>query len=168
MILSATALDIARTWIGEHEQGGNNRGALPDRANDAVGAARGSAWCTSLGFLGFLLAAQKCGLRNPFPRTASSQQAARLIEPVTFSMNPSVGAWYILRHSPTTGHGGWVETCDGGNVLTELSGNTFADHGGRAGNCFARHTGQPEVTHGGELLGYWQLDLAAQHPPIVT
>ena len=168
MILSATILDIARTWIGEHESGGQNRGNLPDRANGAVGAALGSSWCTSVGYLAVSLACQKLGLRNPFPRTASSQDCARRIEPICFSPNPSVGAWYILRHSPTTGHGGWVEACDGGFVTSELSGNTFADHGGRQGNCFARHLGQPEVTHGGELLGYWQLDNAAQSPNVVA
>lgn len=168
MILSLTALDIARTFIGEHEQGGNNRGPLPDRANAAAGAPLGSAWCTSTVFLEFMLAAQQCALRNPFPATASSHEAARLIEPVCFSMNPAVGAVYFLRHSPTTGHFGIVEDCDGGWVKSELSGNTFADKGGRAGNCFARHYGQPEVTHGGELRGYWNLDLAAQEPAVIA
>jgi hypothetical protein len=141
---------------------------LPDQANEAVGAPLGSAWCTSVAFLAFMLAALKCGLRNPFPPTASSQAAARHFEPVCFSPNPTVGAIYVLRHSPTTGHLGIVEEISDGWVRAELSGNTFADKGGRAGNCFARHFGQPEVTHGGELLGFWNLDLAAQPPNIVA
>jgi hypothetical protein len=50
-----------------------------------------------------------------------------------------------------------------GQVI-EISGNTYASTGGRAGNCVARHVGTPEVTHGGTLIGYLDYDAAAQAP----
>lgn len=73
--------------------------------------------------------------------------------------NPVPGAIYILDHGGGVGHAGIVETVDSGNVLTEISGNTNKE-GSREGNCVWRHNGQPEVSHGGTLLGYVLLDRA--------
>lgn len=166
MILSATVLDIARTQVGVHEEGGNNRG--PDVAAylGSVGLDPGYAWCSAFLFWCFKAAAAKTGLVNPYPKTASSLKVWTFAEPICRLSNPTAGAVYVLRHSPTTGHVGIVESCEDG-VIVEISGNTN-ERGSREGNAVARHTGQPEVTHGGELLGYLQFDLAAQHPSVVV
>lgn len=168
MILSATALDIARQAIGVHEQGGNNRGPEVDAYLASVGLEPGYAWCAAFLFFCFKAAAAKTGLVNPFPKTASSLKVWTFSEPITRLSNPTVGAVFVLRHSPTSGHVGICESVEA-SVPTCISGNTCSDaRGGREGNCVARHIGTPEVVHGGELLGWLQFDLAAQPPNVLT
>lgn len=168
MILSATALDIARQQIGVHEEGGNNTGPQVDEYLRAVGLDPGYAWCAALVFWCFKAAAALTGQVNPVPKTASSQRLWTFSEPITRDSNPSVGAVFVLRHSATSGHVGICESIDADGVPTCISGNTYADaRGGREGNCVARHTGSPETVHGGELLGWLQFDRAAQSPNVV-
>ena len=167
MILSATALDVARTQIGNHEQGGNNRGPEVDLYLAAVGLDPGFAWCSAFLFWVFREAARRTGLANPYPKTASSLHVWTLAEPVCRDSNPTPGAVYVLRHSATTGHVGIVESIDDAGGITEISANTNSA-GSREGNCVYRHVGQPEVVHGGELLGYLQFDNAAQAPNVVA
>ncbi len=165
MTLSEALLELAVSRIGMKETTRNRGREIDEYAAsvglDPVGA---YAWCTSGMYWLCRMACQKMGLVNPFPKTASALSFWRHVEPICKSQNPTPGAIYVLQHSETTGHLGIVESCDGGNVLTEISGNTFGDVGGRDGNQWARHTGQPEVTHGGVLLGYADLSLAAQPP----
>ncbi len=67
---------------------------------------------------------------------------------------PYPGCTYFLEHTPTTGHEGVIEVVTpAGIVAAEISGNTNAK-GSREGNTVARHTGPPELSHGGKLLGY--------------
>ena len=103
-ILTATVLDIARRSIGVHEQGGNNRGPQIDEYLASVGLEPGYPWCAAAQFYWFRQAAQRIGFENPFPRTASSLHVWTLSEPICRDSNPTVGAVYVLRHSPTTGH----------------------------------------------------------------
>jgi hypothetical protein len=173
VILTATVLDLIRLRLGAWVETSPNRGdPEPDAYTISVGLNPEGrfAWCCSGQYWMFDQAAKKIGggMVNPFPRTASCASAWRHIEPICKDSNPTVGALYFLRHSDVAWHVGIVESCDGGNVLTELSGNTFSDKGGREGNCWARHHGPPEVTHGGVLQGYANLDLAAQAPGVVA
>lgn len=167
MSLQLTVLDLVRARLGMAETS-RNRGPEIDEYHRWAKLDPAGQWpwcCDGMGFM-FQLGALQLGLRNPFPVTASCAQAWRHIEPICKDQNPEPGALYFLRHSETAWHVGIVETCEGGNVLTELSGNTFADKGGREGNQWARHSGPPEVTHGGVLQGYAMLDRAAQSPTI--
>jgi hypothetical protein len=167
--LTEVALEIAVSYLGVHEQGGQNRGPDVDRFLANVRLPPGEAWCAAFLWTVFDEAAKRLTLVNPLPRTGSTLKLWSLTEPICRDSNPTVGAIYVLKHSESTGHVGIVESLDGlGNVGTEISGNTFNDHGGREGNCVARHSGQPEKTHGGVLLGYLVMDRAAQPPPGVA
>lgn len=167
MILTATVLEIARQHIGDREYKDRaNSGPEVDLFLASVGLLPGFAWCSAFMFWLFKSAAAQTGLVNPYPKTASSLHVWTLAEPICRASNPSVGAVYVLRHSATTGHIGIVESIDDG-VIKEISGNTN-EKGSRSGDSVRRHVGQPEVTHGGELLGYLQFDLAAQHPSVVS
>lgn len=166
MILSATALDIARQCIGIREEGPPNSGPEVDAYLASVGLAPGYPWCAAWLHWVFRRAAKTCGLVNPFPRTASSLKVWTFAEPVCRDSNPAAGYVYVLKHSETTGHVGIVERIDADGI-TEISGNTN-EAGSREGNAVARHKGQPEVVHGGELLGYLNFDLAAQAPNVVA
>lgn len=164
MTLSELAVDMAALAVGVREVT-RNSGPEIDEWLRMVGQPPGQPWCAAFVFAVFAKAAGKLGLWNPVPRTASSQRMWRHAEPICRDSNPKPGYVYVLRHSETTGHVGIVEDVDANGVITEISGNTFTAGGGRAGDSVARHRGQPEVTHGGVLLGYLDFDRAAQPPP---
>ena len=161
MTLSELAVEIALGEVGVREVGGNNRGAKVEAYLATVGLVGGQPWCSAFLHYVFQLAAARLKLRNPYPMTGSSQAVWRRVELICIEQNPSVGAVYVLNHSETTGHVGIVTSLE---PLRETSGNTRATGGGRAGDSVATHDGTPEVSHGGELLGYLQLDRAAQQP----
>lgn len=164
MNLSELAVDMAALAVGVREERPNS-GPEIDEWLRMVGQPPGQPWCAAFVYAVFAKAAGKLGLTNPVPRTASSQRMWRWAEPICRESNPKAGYVYVLKHSDDTGHVGLVEEVDDLGVITEISGNTFTRGGGRAGNSVARHRGQPEVTHGGELLGYLDFDRAAQAPP---
>jgi hypothetical protein len=164
MSLVLAALAAAQGQLGVREQGGNNTGPEVDQYLAAVGLDPGYPWCAAFLFYCFRQAAGQLELVNPVPKTASTQRLWTLSEPITRDSNPQPGYVYVLRHSPTTGHAGIIESVGADGTIVEISGNTNAT-GSREGDCVFRHTGQPEVTHGGELLGYLNFDAAAQPPP---
>lgn len=166
--LTATALEIARTQTHVREKGGKNTGPEVDLYLAAVGLGNGFPWCAAFLYWCFERAANRLGLHNPFPHTASSQAVWRRAEPICREPNPSPGFVYVLQHGANTGHVGIVESVTDG-IIAEVSGNTFDGRGGREGNAVARHTGQPEVVHGPALLlGYLDFDKAAQAPSVVA
>lgn len=171
MSLQLTVLDLVRQRLGMMETS-RNRGPEIDEYHRSVGLQPEGQWpwCCDGMFYMFKLAVAQLGggMVNPFPKTASSQALWRLAEPICRESNPEPGAVYVLRHSESTGHVGIVETCEDGFVTTELSGNTNGERGGREGNQWARHRGQPEVTHGGILLGFLCFDRAAQPPNVIS
>ena len=179
MSLSLTALEIAVSYLGVHESGGNNRGPEVDQFLASVGLNPGYAWCTAFLYFCFRQAVQRRPINlapgidyipppNPCPRTASAIKLWKLSDMAWRDSNPAPGALYILDHGGGTGHAGIIETVDdGNNVLTEISGNTNAA-GSREGNCVWRHGGPPEISHGGTLLGFIYLDRAMVQPPLVA
>ncbi len=164
-ILSATALGIARTFIGTKETS-PNRSPLIDEWEARFGVI-GLPWCSMWLWNVFEASAKKTGLVNPYPKTASSLKVWTFTEPVCRDSNPTVGAVFVLRHTASKGHVGICESVLDGTP-TCISANTFDGRGGREGNCVARHFGTPEVVHGGELLGWLVLDRAAQAPSVVA
>jgi hypothetical protein len=165
IILTATALDIAITQLHVKETS-HNAGPEVDEYLRRVGLDPGFPWCAAFLYYLFDEAAKRLGMVNPFPRTASTQSLWRHAEPICRDSNPTVGAVYVLQHGPSTGHAGIVESIVDG-VITEISGNTN-QAGSREGDAVARHIGQPEVVHGGVLLGYLDFNLAAQPPKVVA
>lgn len=151
--LADAALLYAQTKIGVTETS-NNSGPEIDQWLAAVHAEPGSPWCAAFLWECFEEGAHSVGEACLVPRTASTLRMWALAEAEHYQASPQPGDIYVLQHSPHTGHVGIVETVVDGQVATECSGNTFADGGGREGNCVARHSGPPEKTHGGVLLGF--------------
>lgn len=138
---------------GVREIGGNNRGPDVDAYLANVNLPPGEPWCCAFVVMGVQEGAGSLGVPCTCPVTGaclhlwSRAVNARVVI-------PQPGDVYVLQHSPSTGHVGFVETVDDmGRVLTEISGNTNAT-GSREGDCVFRHDGAPEVSHGGVLLGY--------------
>jgi hypothetical protein len=163
--LSQTALEIAVSQLGVHEQGANNAGPEVNEYLRAVRLPPGFAWCSGFLVWCFDRAAKRLGIVNPCPRTAGAVKLWELAEAVCRSQTPAPGLIYVLRHDGGKGHAGIVESVSDG-IVTEISGNTNPA-GSREGNAVARHAGAtPAVVHGGRLLGYINLDLAAQAPDV--
>lgn len=178
MSLSLTALEVAVSQLGVHEQGGNNTGPEVDQYLASVGLNPGYAWCASFLYWCFRQAIQRRPIDlapgvdyfpppNPCPRTGSALKLWKLSDMAWRDSNPAPGAVYVLDHGKGVGHAGIVETADSTGVLTEISGNTNAA-GSREGNCVYRHNGPPEVSHGGVLLGFIYLDRALSAAPAVS
>ena len=166
--LTATALELALGQLGVRERGGANRGPQVDEYLRSVGLEPGQPWCAAFVYWCFAAAARSRGFVNPVPKTGSTLRLWMLSEPVCRDSNPRPGLVYVLDHGGGQGHAGIVTGVTGDGGMTEVSGNTFDDHGGREGNAVAMHMGTPEVTHGGTLLGYLDFDKAAQPPPGVA
>lgn len=164
--LSQLALEIAISQLGTHEQGGSNLGPEVNEYLGSVHLTPGNPWCAALMFWCFERASRRLGLVNPVPRTGSSLRLWELADKECRDSNPAVGRVYVLKHSPTTGHAGICRTLDAlGNCGDEVSGNTNAA-GSREGNTVAMHHGTPEVSHGGVLLGWLDMDRAPTLPNV--
>lgn len=159
MTLGQAALAWALTKLGVMESGGSNRGPEVEKFLATVKLAPGSPWCCA-----FAVTALEEGGKVPelaamtsavVPRTGSCLALWRRAEP--FQVRDGVarpGDVYVLKHSATTGHVGFVESVDPAGIVTsEISGNTNRG-GSREGNSVWRHVGRPEISHGGILLGY--------------
>lgn len=170
LTLSQEALEIAITYLGTREQGGNNTGPEVDQFLAAVGLPPGKPWCASFMFYCFREAAAKMGIKNPCPKSGSAVQLYLKADPKYRVSNPTVGAVYVLDDAPLSkwihatdipiwaGHTGIVSSLIGTDVDEEISGNTNKA-GSREGDTVWKHQGQPEVSHGGMLLGYLNFDL---------
>ncbi len=161
--LSEAALSVAISQLGVHEEGGNNRGQRVEEYLASVGLPGGYSWCAAFVHWCFKQAAARIGLVNPCPKTGGVLKLWTLTEPICRATTPAPGAIYVLDHGGGKGHAGIIETVSDG-AIREISGNTNA-LGSREGNAVARHAGaSPEAIHGGKLIGYLMLDLAAQAP----
>lgn len=157
--LQLLALQLAQAELGVTETGGNNRGPRVEMYQRSGGGWPGDPWCTFGLFWCFAEAAQRLGLRNPFPRTGKALALWERAPEVCRDSNPAPGRVYVLRHAGGKGHVGIAEALDedAATLRSEISFNTNAA-GSREGNTVARHLGTPEVSHGGELLGWLDFD----------
>ncbi len=163
------------------ETTGRNRGPIPDRYARQAGLdpTKGAyAWCTSGLLDAFLEAAAERGVPCPFPKTAKAVHVWQLLHERCYEPLPARGYIYVLDHGKPgdifkewqtdrytdDGHIGIVTATDEhGEVADEVSANTNAA-GSREGNCWAMHHGTPEVSHGGMLLGYLNLERLVAYP----
>lgn len=177
LTLSQEALEIAISYLGVHDNRPTSKNTGPDidQFLSSVNLTPGYPWCASFMYFCFREAAMKMGVKNPCPKTGSAVQLYLRAEPICRVSNPTIGSLYVLDDAPLskwlgatdipvgTGHTGIVSslTDDGLSVDQEISGNT--DKGGsRVGGAVWKHQGEPEVTHGGMLLGFLNLDLASK------
>jgi hypothetical protein len=139
---------------GVHEIGGDNRGPDVDAYLTNVNLPAGEPWCCAFVVMGIQEGAGALGVPCTCPVTGACLHLWSRA-PNSRVLVPQPGDIYVLQHSLTTGHVGFVETItdDGLDVATEISGNTNVT-GSREGNAVWRHDGPPEISHGGKLLGY--------------
>lgn len=179
MTLNETIVRVCRARRGIKETS-RNRSPIIDGYHRGVGLKPEGMypWCCSGLYDAFVEATRELKIRNPFPKTAKAVRAWELLYKLCFEPNPAPGFVYVLSHgNPANllqqwesnrytddGHIGIVSAVDGDGVPSEISGNTFAERGSREGNCWAEHFGFPEVTHGGMLLGYLNLERIAERP----
>lgn len=178
--LKEAALWLVMWSVAERiaEVGGNNRGPWPDYYAQAVGLDPAGAfpWCTDGMYCCFREAARQKGLTNPFPKTAKAVSVWTLTEPICRIVNPILGAVGVLDHGKKWASelGSGERLTDNGHIViacadgaSDASGNTNSA-GSREGNCWAVKTwpdgGDPAAVHGGIVIGWLDLDLAAQSP----
>jgi hypothetical protein len=153
-LLLSKAIEIAARYIGTRETA-PNRGPQVEAWLAGVGLPGGFPWCVAFAHGCFGEACAELGLISPVPRTSSGHRLWDMAPSDRRRPNPAPGYVYVLDHGHAKSHVGIVEALDElGGVGSEISGNTFDERGGREGNQVARHYGQPEVTHGGTLLGF--------------
>lgn len=143
----------ARTFIGTKEDA-TNSGPEIDAWLEYAHAKPGQPWCPAFVTFMHRCAAVLLDVPNPCPRTDGVHRMWELTPGACKVAIPYPGCTYFLEHTPTTGHTGIVDIVSpAGIVLSEISGNTNGA-GSREGNQVAEHSGPPERSHGGRLLGY--------------
>jgi len=138
---SDCVIDVARSQIGNCEEGGNNRGLHVGKYLRSVGLGEGYAWCSA--FVAWTL--NVCDVQhsiNAWSPTAVSRnviwQRGKGKEPITGDV---FGIYYSSKGR--VGHVGFVEKYNG-KYFTTIEGNTN-EAGSRDGDCVLRkyrHKGQ--------------------------
>ena len=127
---------VARSQVGVHEVGGNNRGPQVDAYNQSVPVPLGSPWCaSSLNWIS-MEAAGQLGVPSPYPRTARAIIMGKQFTLKGRPVKPG-DTFYIGSYS----HTGMFEE-DGDMSVTTLEGNTSPAPGDisedRDGDVFTR------------------------------
>lgn len=152
--LTQAALEIARSYVGVRETGGNNRGPEVEAWLRQVGLGPGLPWCMAFAWCCVDDAFKRLGLPNPIRPTGSVvrmwlrlPESCKLPEPVT-------GCWAFHQDAdnPAIGHVGFVDALAPGGTFS-IEGNTNAE-GSRTGGGVWRHTPSRRP------LGYWNLGFA--------
>lgn len=153
--LTQAALEIARSYVGVTETGGNNRGPEVEAWLRRVGLAPGLPWCMAFAWCCVDDAFKRLALSNPIRPTGSVvrmwlrlPESCKLAEPV-----PGCWAFHQDADNQAIGHVGFIDelTRDGGAMTIE--GNTNAE-GSRTGGGVWRHTPSRRP------LSYWNLGYA--------
>lgn len=164
--LGLRALTIAVGELGQHEEGGNNRGPRVEAYLQAAGGEAGMAWCASFLYYCFRAAAQAAGLINPCPRTLGALRMWTLCDPVCHVVTPTAGRIAVLDHGKGLGHVSIIESVNPDGSIVDVSGNTNSQ-GSRAGDSVARHRWHPDnaqAERGAKLVGFIDLDRAPTRP----
>lgn len=140
--ITVEALKIAKSQIGVHEEGGNNKGVKVGEYLSSVGLGQGYAWCQSFVYWCFKKASANLATANPVPKTAgvlAHWNGAIYGKKVS---TPQVGDLFILDFGKGLGHIGFVDTVDLVNkTFTTIEGNSN-DEGSREGYEVAHRTGK--------------------------
>jgi len=155
-ILTQTALDIARGFVGVQEVGGNNRGPEVEAWLHRVGLAPGNAWCMAFAWCCVDDAFRKLELPNPIRPCASVVRMWHALPDNCKLTEPAPGAWAFHHDSanPNLGHVEFIDALDPlGKGTYTVGGNTNSE-GSRTGGGVYRHT--PSL----RPLGYWNLGFA--------
>ncbi|NJK69335.1 MAG: alpha/beta fold hydrolase [Microcoleus sp. SU_5_3] len=123
-------LNVARSYIGVREQGGDNRGRQVEEFQRAIGGAAAEAWCMSF--------AQYC-IKAAESETQANSQVTQSEHCLTVwngspsqlrSSRPEPGSLVIWRHGNSSkGHVGIVEAVNSDGTFTTIEGNTSDSSG---------------------------------------
>ena len=156
-VLTTTALDIARGFVGAQEVGGNNRGTQVEGWLRRVGRPPGESWCAALQWCIADDSFRKHSFLNPISPCASVVRLIASLPERCRLAGPAPGCWCAHEELNATGKGtgrghiGIVDELDPANEGTyTIEGNTNSE-GSRTGGGVWRHT--PRV----RPLSYWNL-----------
>lgn len=144
--LAAKALDLAKGWIGQHEEPkGSNRSPFIDAILHAVGQPPGQPWCAAFVYHCFAQAALALGVPNPLPATAScSVLYAWAREHGKLVSVPQAGDIFLVRGGPHGHrHTGLVAAVPNNWHAPTVEGNSNDDGSAEGWEVVARRPGRP-------------------------
>ena len=156
-VLTQTALDIARGFVGIRESGGNNCGPQIEAWLRRVGQPPGASWCAAFQWCVADDSFRRNAFPNPIKPCASVVRLIASLPEACKLTGPMPGCW--CAHEDTDadgnrtgrGHIGMIDKLDPANEGTySIEANTNSE-GSRTGGGVWNHT--PRVRH----LGYWNL-----------
>ena len=154
-ILTATALNIARGFVGVQEVGGNNRGAQVEGWLRRVHQPPGKSWCAEFQWCIADDSFRKNSFPNPIRPSASVVKLIASLPAVCKLTGPAPGCWAAHEELDADGNGtgrghiGIIDELDPANEGTyTIEGNTNSE-GSRTGGGVWRHT--PRI----RPLSYW-------------
>ena len=155
-VLTQTACEIARGFVGIRESGGNNRGPEIQGWLRRVGQPPGVSWCMAFAWCCVDDAFRQLSLPNPIRPGASVVRMWERLPDECKLVEPAPGVWAFHRDpdQPAFGHVGFVDELDpAGEGTYSIEGNTNSE-GSRTGGGVWRHT--PRL----RTLAYWNLGYA--------
>ena len=153
--LTQAALEIARSYVGVRETGGNNRGPQVEEWLRRVGLGPGLPWCMAFAWCCVDDAFKRLELPNPIRPTGGVVKMWLRLPGSCKLMAPIPGCWAFHQsdENPAVGHVGFIDELAPNGGAFSIEGNTNAD-GSRTGGGVWRHTPSRRP------LGFWNLGFA--------
>ena len=156
-ILTQTALELARSFVGVQEVGGNNRGTQVEAWLRRVNQPPGKSWCAALQWCIADDSFRRHSFPNPIRPCASVVKLIASLPAVCKLTGPAPGCWAAHEELDADGKGtgrghiGMIDALGPANEGTyTVEGNTNSE-GSRTGGGVWRHT--PRLRN----LSYWNL-----------
>ncbi|NJS09877.1 MAG: CHAP domain-containing protein [Microcoleus sp. CSU_2_2] len=129
-------LNVARSYIGVREQGGNNRGRQVEEFQKAIGGAAAEPWCMSFAQYCIKAAESETQANSQVPESEHCLTVWNGSPSQLRRSRPEPGSLVIWRHgNSTSGHVGIVEAVNSDGTFTTIEGNTSDSSGiNREGN----------------------------------
>jgi uncharacterized protein (TIGR02594 family) len=140
--IAAEALKVAKSQIGVHEEGGNNKGVKVGEYLSSVGLPQGYAWCQSFVYWCFKKASFNLSAANPVPKTAGVLKHWNEVKYGKKVAVPQVGDLFVMDFGKGMGHIGFVSSVDLVKKTFETIEGNSNDEGSREGYEVAHRTGK--------------------------
>jgi lysozyme len=123
-------LDTARSYIGAHEQGGDNRGPQVEKFQNVMNGAAGENWCMSFAQYCVKAAETATNQKSRIARSESCMQVWNNSPRELRRSQPEPGSLVIWqRNNSSSGHVGIVEKVNSDGTFTTIEGNTSSSGG---------------------------------------
>jgi len=140
--IAAEALKVAKSQIGVHEHGGDNKGVKVGEYLSSVGLPQGYAWCQSFVYWCFKKASANLSAANPIPKTAGVLKHWNEVKYGKKVAVPQVGDLFVMDFGKGMGHIGFVSSVDLVKRTFETIEGNSNDEGSREGYEVAHRTGK--------------------------